>query len=518
MKKTNTLQKCISQNIFFKSSIIVSLVILILVLSLAFSGCSTVAGLLKESIAGSTDSIAQAPENKEDSGAESAESTDESQADDNEGQSGEVLGQGPVAYLYDYDSGINFSFLPEKTELSSVQWMQRIGKDVIVSFSKTDIDSFSDDSISGIGYTKELAQQDMAELENGSFGPNIDFGYEPSQKVIEINGTYAKDFFIFGRFEVCNVTFERDVIFYKDNFQYIINIRGIEDKIKNSASQYFKTDSANCGDMLVWDFDKQEQFYNTLIDGTASEEAMEWYNASDAIVKSLAIAENGPEELEGNLVILNKQIALNSTEKNYTISASYPELFVKGQGSKLASINEEISGVAVSQVETFKNDMENINTAAEDTPEGWPVFVNELKGDYSILLSSGNRFVSIPFTFYYFTGGAHGNSFTIALNYDLENHSKLLLKDIFKADFDYVSFLSDYCIEDIKSQNRQMGFEPDEEWISDGASADEKNFENFVLTGDELIIIFDPYEVAPYAAGSVFVKIPFDKFIENMDL
>jgi hypothetical protein len=195
--------------------------------------------------------------------------------------------------------------------------------------------------------------------------------------------------------------------------------------------------------------------------------------------------------------------------------ANYPELLSAAQGGDLSSINEEIFNAANSQVESFKNDMESGDTAAEDNPEDWPVFVNELKGDYQVLLSQGNRFISIPFIFYYFTGGAHGNSFTLALNYDLENQSKLELKNIFKPGFDYVSFLSDYCIENIKKQNSQMGFEPDEEWISEGASADEENFENFVLTDNELVIIFDPYEVAPYAAGSVFVRVPFEEFQEN---
>ncbi|OQA21424.1 MAG: Peptidoglycan-N-acetylmuramic acid deacetylase PdaC [Actinobacteria bacterium ADurb.Bin346] len=493
-------------------------------MALVFSGCSAVAGLFKKSLFSSPDAQSQAQGSKETSAMEGtkddegSEDKDKSQAEDEGNKSGKVPGEGGAVSFYDPDGGITLSFLPDTIELSSVQWMQEMDKNIIVSFSKADISSFSNDSISIAGYTKELAQQDIAKLKEGSFGPNVDFGYEPSQKVIKLNGTYAKDFLVLSRFEVCNVTFEREIIFYRGNFQYIINIMGIEDRIKNSVRQYFKTDSENCGDELVWDFDKQGQFYNALTGGTASEEAMEWYNASEDVVKSLAIAENGPEVLEGSLVISNKQTALNSTEKNYTITASYPELLISGQAGMLASINKEISDVVNEQVGTFKKDMESIDTAAEDTPEDWPVFVNTFRGDYSILLSHGNRFLSIPFIFYYFTGGAHGNSFNVMLNYDLKNYSKIELKNIFKPGFDYVSFISDYCIEDVKSQNRQMGFEPDEKWIKEGASANEENFRNFVLNDDELIIIFDPYEVAPYAAGSVFVKIPFDRFRENIDI
>lgn len=58
-----------------------------------------------------------------------------------------------------------------------------------------------------------------------------------------------------------------------------------------------------------------------------------------------------------------------------------------------------------------------------------------------------------------------------------------------------------------------MGFEPDTQWISEGTAPKEENFENFLITDNALIIIFDPYEVAPYAAGSVFVEIPLDSKI-----
>ncbi|MBU4292583.1 MAG: DUF4163 domain-containing protein, partial [Actinobacteria bacterium] len=65
---------------------------------------------------------------------------------------------------------------------------------------------------------------------------------------------------------------------------------------------------------------------------------------------------------------------------------------------------------------------------------------------------SGNliKYASILFSFYYYTGGAHGNTTTSSYNYDFENKKKIELEDLFEENFDYLKFISDYCIKDIR--------------------------------------------------------------------
>lgn len=48
--------------------------------------------------------------------------------------------------------------------------------------------------------------------------------------------------------------------------------------------QYFQQDSQDCPDAMVCDFKKQDHFYESIINGCASAEAMPWYNASEAMV------------------------------------------------------------------------------------------------------------------------------------------------------------------------------------------------------------------------------------------
>jgi hypothetical protein len=38
---------------------------------------------------------------------------------------------------------------------------------------------------------------------------------------------------------------------------------------------------------------------------------------------------------------------------------------------------------------------------------------------------------------------------------------KIELKDLFAENLDYLKFMSDYCIEDIRKQNEDQGYTPD---------------------------------------------------------
>jgi|GEM_PF-4164279 len=92
-----------------------------------------------------------------------------------------------TAYFYDEDSGLVFPYPAADVILSSVKWMQMIGKNVLVSVTKTDIKELKNDSISPEGYTKEMAYNEKSEIEQGSFGQNNNFSFEPSQRIMKLN-------------------------------------------------------------------------------------------------------------------------------------------------------------------------------------------------------------------------------------------------------------------------------------------------------------------------------------------
>jgi hypothetical protein len=44
--------------------------------------------------------------------------------------------------------------------------------------------------------------------------------------------------------------------------------------------------------------------------------------------------------------------------------------------------------------------------------------------------------------------------------------------------------------------------------LSAGTTPEEKNFANFFLDNQEFVLLFPPYQVAPYAAGPQTLRIP----------
>ncbi|MHB8280871.1 MAG: RsiV family protein [Candidatus Humimicrobiaceae bacterium] len=105
----------------------------------------------------------------------------------------------------------------------------------------------------------------------------------------------------------------------------------------------------------------------------------------------------------------------------------------------------------------------------------------------------------------------------LSLNYNLANNREIKLPDLFKPGFDYLKFVSDYTINDIKNQILARGGMPDETWIKEGAGPKEINFQTFVLSKDSLIIKLGQYQVAAYAEGLFNVIIPYLGFKDNIN-
>jgi hypothetical protein len=160
--------------------------------------------------------------------------------------------------------------------------------------------------------------------------------------------------------------------------------------------------------------------------------------------------------------------------------------------------------------------MESVKATLKDMPAD-AAWIFQLQADYAVQYYNGN-ILSLLFTDYTFTGGAHGSTISETYNYDLVNKKEISLGDIFKPGSGYLKFLSDYCFEDIKRQNTLMGMDSMEDMIKPGIDPSvPENFARYLLTEDSLIIRFDQYQVGPGAAGSYDVRIGYEKFTEMID-
>lgn len=125
---------------------------------------------------------------------------------------------------------------------------------------------------------------------------------------------------------------------------------------------------------------------------------------------------------------------------------------------------------------------------------------------------SGNL-ISVLVVRYVFSGGAHGSTTLLALNFDTD--TKRLVK-ITEASGLKISEISEICRESLQRNliDRNSRVKSAEEiadmraMILAGTSAQAGNFDVFTLSGRKMTVYFEPYAVAPYAYGIQSVEIP----------
>jgi hypothetical protein len=109
----------------------------------------------------------------------------------------------------------------------------------------------------------------------------------------------------------------------------------------------------------------------------------------------------------------------------------------------------------------------------------------------------------------YVMGAAHPFHYAQTLNYDLAEVRALSLADLFEPGAPYLEALSEYSLNDLRQQGVL-------EW-ADGALPEAENYQRWNITPEGLLISFDEYSVAPYAAGPQAVLIPYPMLEESID-
>lgn len=174
------------------------------------------------------------------------------------------------------------------------------GKQLVLTVKSEPIDTLNDT----MGYNAETALKNRAALESGGYGDHVDFALEESQKVKQVGEKNAQDFLVLSRFEVCNVTFERKLYFFNADHQIVITLFADPDAIISTSPEFFTTDTKNCGEEKIWDFEKIPSFYQTLVDGKGSETTQHWFDVFDEIVETIEFDEPAisDELIEGEWV------------------------------------------------------------------------------------------------------------------------------------------------------------------------------------------------------------------------
>jgi Protein of unknown function (DUF3298)/Deacetylase PdaC len=213
-----------------------------------------------------------------------------------------------------------------------------------------------------------------------------------------------------------------------------------------------------------------------------------------------------PIEFTAAVRVVPKVIKEANKEKRYTVEVEYPQ--IEGD-ARFENFNREARNLIAKDVASFKT-AETQDTSEPGTELPAETQDSTLDIGYEIRYATDDL-ISVEFSDgSYSRGAAHGSSTTTVLNYDVKNGKKLGLADLFNPKSNYLSTISAYSIKNLKDQAKvdKEGMLTDD-MIQSGASAKADNYRAWAITKRGLWITFDPYQVAPYAAGPQYVLVPY---------
>ncbi|NJM64564.1 MAG: DUF3298 and DUF4163 domain-containing protein [Acaryochloris sp. RU_4_1] len=126
------------------------------------------------------------------------------------------------------------------------------------------------------------------------------------------------------------------------------------------------------------------------------------------------------------------------------------------------------------------------------------------------VISNRANLLSLQYSHYWYTGGAHPNSSRTYWNFNPQTGKPIRLSDLLvKGYAPKLNTIAEKHFRQVRklaaneSLNRAgFWFEKDQFQVNT----------NFVISPQGLIFFFNPYEIAPYASGSTEIQIPYTEF------
>lgn len=192
-------------------------------------------------------------------------------------------------------------------------------------------------------------------------------------------------------------------------------------------------------------------------------------------------------------------VSVSEKTGNLSIEAEYPQF-----SGLSGSFNSKIEHSVLAQIAEFKKNVselsQNTHGDKKDTSDKF-IFRASWSPD-----QLSDSMVSILLREYSYVGGAHGIHTTETYTFDVKKKKEVTLADVFSGTPGYLERISQYAMNDIKSQ---LGSEAVMDMIREGTTPNENNFAVFTLSRDNMITFYFPeYQVAPYASGEQRVTMP----------
>lgn len=236
-----------------------------------------------------------------------------------------------------------------------------------------------------------------------------------------------------------------------------------------------------------------------------------WVLGGGAVIALLAIlfilpppkkvdVERAPVAERVNVVVEH----LNREEKdpNYRIDAEYPRIEGLPNKEIEGRVNDELKAYVEKSAAEFHSGLAETRFTAEEK-----AMQSKLQIRHRIGYMNAHLFSVALETYWDAVGAAHPSADTVTYTYDLRSGRKLALKDLFLPNAEYLQTISEHAIADLeKTLGTEEGIR---EQIREGAGPVARNYEYFLVAPEGLVIIFNPYQVAPGAGGTQRVVIPY---------
>lgn len=189
---------------------------------------------------------------------------------------------------------------------------------------------------------------------------------------------------------------------------------------------------------------------------------------------------------------LSEQDAVISRQSDtFHIRVHYPRI---GQ----SHVDADLLSWARQTVDTF------LGSFSEEPEHNIPY---ELETSYTLTRPSPSV-LSVVWKTASYTGGAHGNLEISSTTYDLKTGKLIDLYDVFKNLDIALDIMSRFCS---RSIGHALGDMYNDDMLRTGTAPEAENYACFALTPSGIRIYFQPYQVAPWAAGPQVADIPLDE-------
>lgn len=166
-------------------------------------------------------------------------------------------------------------------------------------------------------------------------------------------------------------------------------------------------------------------------------------------------------------------------------------------------IQTSYNGYLNNKAEEQKQRQDYFNKNGHEVPkEEEFMYTYDYQVSYEVKFNE-NNLISIVMNDYMYTGGAHGTTIVTSYNFNILTGQQLFVGDIAKNQTN-LNKIKQYAINELSKRNYGLNEELKNIEIN--------NSRPFYFIQNGIILMFQEYEVAPYAAGRPEVKIPIEVY------